>query len=329
MYRLSEVLPMRLFPPLNGRALLVLATTAALAACGSSDTTEDAGGSELVTSVDPGDVSVERPATDPAIPPRVAEACTADKSPVIKQIQDRGYLNWATGMSPPFSFKSDGDFAGVEPDNAAELGHILGVEPRIAEFSYDVMPPAITSGKADIIGAQLFNTPARAAVIAFTEPYYVSGQLFYVLEDSPYQTIADLNTPDNRFIFGTGNAQGDVAKEVIPLAVTQDAPLQGQVLLYNFMATGRADSSMTEGGLKALLLSKYTNPKLAAIGNNGRVTTPLPSEEDLVNPFDVAFGYNKDDPGFGACLNAWVADMNQTGRIQQRIEYWTEAIESE
>lgn len=313
-----------------GRSLPAIILAATLTACGSSSSpAPDSGGGELVESVDPGAVSVEQPSTDPAIAPAVAEACTAEKSPLIKQIQDRGYLNWATGMSPPFSFKSDGDFAGVEPDNAAELGHILKVEPRIAEFSYDVMPPAITSGKADIIGAQLFNTPARAEVIAFTDPYFLSGQLFYVLEDSPFQTIEDLNTPDNKFIFGTGNAQGDVAKEVIPLAPRQDAPLQGQVMLYNFMATGRADSSMTEGGLKALLLSKYTNPKLAAIGNNGRVTTPLPTEADLVNPFDVAFGYSKGDPGFGACLNAWVADMNETGRIQQRIEYWTEAIEGE
>lgn len=315
--------------PLCGRAVLAIVLTTAATACGSSSESPDSAGGELVTSVDPGQSSLERPATDPEITPAIAEACTAEKSPLIKQIQDRGYLNWATGMSPPFSFKSDGEIVGVESDNAAELGHILGVEPRVAEYSYDVMPPAITSGKADIIGAQLFNTPARAAVIDFTEPYFVSGQLFYVLEDSPFQTIADLNTPENKFIYGTGNAQGDVAKEVIPQAPTQDAPLQGQVLLYNFIATGRADSSMTEGGLKALLLSKYTNPKLAAIGNNGRVTTPLPTEADLVNPFDVAFGYSKGDPAFGACLNAWVADMNESGRIQQRIEYWTEAIESD
>ncbi|MET0898452.1 MAG: transporter substrate-binding domain-containing protein, partial [Mycobacterium sp.] len=309
------------------RGVPALLVTATLVACGSSPAPEDTGG-ELVESVDPGAVSMEQPATDPPVAPAVADACTAEKSPLIKQIKDRGYINWATGISPPFSFKSDGDFVGVEPDNAAELAHILEVEPRIAEFSYDVLPPAITSGKADIIGAQLFNTPARAEVIDFTDPYFVSGQLFYVLEDSSYQTIADLDTPDNTFFYGTGNAQGDVAKELIPNAVIKDAPLQGQVLLYNFMATGRADSSMVEGGLKALLLSKYTNPKMAAIGTNGRVTTPLPTEADLVNPFDVAFGYSKQDPGFGACLNAWVADMTSTGRIQQRIEYWTEAIEN-
>ena len=311
---------------LGSRALMIVAITLT-AACGSSDSAEPAG-SELVGSVDPGKGTTARPPTDPAVTPAVAAACTADKSPTIAQIQSRGYINWATGISPPFGFKDDGTFAGVEPDNAAELAHILKVEPRIAEFSYDVMPPAITSGKADIIGAQLFNTPVRAQVIAFTDPYFLSGQLFYVLEDSAYQTIADLNTPDNTFIYGTGNAQGDVAKSIIPKATIKDAPLQGQVLLYNFMATGRADSSMVEGGLKALLLAKYTNPKLAAIGNNGRVTTPLPSEADLVNPFDVAFGYSKQDPGFGACLNAWVADMKASGRIQQRIEYWTEAIET-
>lgn len=310
------------------RGLVVAALTGALAACGSSDSTPNSGG-ELVGTVDPNKVSIQRPATDPAVAPDVAAACTPEKSPLIKQIQSRGYVNWATGVSPPFAFKSDGNFAGVEPDNAAELAHILGVEPRLAEFSYDVMPPAITSNKADIIGAQLFDTPARAAVIAFSDPYYVSGQLFYVLDKSSYQTIADLNTPDNKFIYGTGNAQGDVAKSVIPQATISDAPLQGQVLLYNFMVTGRADSSMVEGGLKALLLSKYTNPKLAAIGMNGRVTTNLPTEADLVNPFNVAFGYGKQDPGFGACLNAWIADMTSSGRIQQRIAYWTEAVETQ
>jgi ABC-type amino acid transport substrate-binding protein len=309
------------------RGLLTVAVVASAAACGSSDTASSSS-SELVGSVDPAKASSPRPPTDPAVAPAVAAACTPDKSPTIKAIKDRGYINWATGITPPFSFKNDGNFAGVEPDNAAELAHVLGVESRLGEYSYDVMPPAVTSGKADIIGAQLFNTPARAEVIAFTDPYFVSGQLFYVLDSSPYQSIADLNTPDNTFIYGTGNAQGDVAKEVIPKAVRKDAPLQGQVLLYNFLATKRATSSMTEGGLKQLLLSKYTNPKLAAIGNNGRVTTPLPTEADLVNPFDVAFGYSKNDPGFGACLNAWVADMTASGRIQQRIEYWTEAIEN-
>lgn len=312
---------------LCGRSLAVLAAATLLAACGGSDSPPAAGnGTDLVGAVDPNKATTQRPPTDPAVAPAVAAACTPDKSPTIAQIQSRGYINWATGISPPFTFKQDGAFTGVEPDNAAELAHILKVEPRPAEFSYDVLPPAITSGKADIIGAQLFNTPARAQVIAFTDPYFVSGQLFYVLEDSSYQTIADLDNPDNTFIYGTGNAQGDVAREVIPRAVIKDAPLQGQVLLYNFLATGRAESSMVEGGLKALLLAKYTNPELAAIGTNGRVTTPLPTEADLVNPFDVAFGYSKNDPGFGACLNAWVTDMKTSGRIQQRIEYWTEAI---
>ncbi|GAA2007292.1 hypothetical protein GCM10009818_18420 [Nakamurella flavida] len=260
------------------------------------------------------------------MPAAVSAACTAAASPTIAAIQERGSINWATGISPPFTFKdSSGQYAGVEPDNAAELSAILGVPVTINEYDYGLLPPAITTGKADIVGAQLFNTEERAKVVAFSDPYYISGQLFYVLKDGPFQTIADLDSPDNRFVFGTGNAQGGVAEKVIPKAPRSEAPLRGQPLLVDFLSTNRADSSMTEGGLMKVLLTQY--PQLAAIGNNGRVTTERPTEADQIDPFDVAFAFGQGDTGFAGCINAWVADLVDTGRMAERIEYWSQAIE--
>ena len=114
---------------------------------------------------------------------------------------------------------------GVEAQNAAELANILGVDFDISEYSYDTLPRALVTGQADIVGAELFVTDDRKKLIDFSTPYYQSGQLFYVLEDSPYQTIDDLNKPNVRFIYGTGTAQLELAQKYVPRAMVSDRQL--------------------------------------------------------------------------------------------------------
>lgn len=250
------------------------------------------------------------------------KACEA-ASPTLDAIRDRGTLNWGIGVSPPFGFKTgDGSWAGVEADNARELAALLGVDVQIQDYDYSIMTVAIQSKKADIIGAQLFITPERAKAVDFSDYYYLSGQLFYVLEDSKYQTIDDLNNSDVRFVYGTGNAQLGIAQKYIPNAQLSDAPLRGQLLLYEFLAAGQADASMVEAAPMPALLSQYTDPQLAAIGLNGRVTTETAGDDDIIDPFEVAFGLPQGDEAWKSCVNAWVEDARNTGRMDDRIQYW-------
>lgn len=252
-----------------------------------------------------------------------AEEACAEASPTLDAIRDRGTLHWGIGISPPFGFKQgDGSWAGVEADNARELAALLGVDVQIQDYDYSIMTAAIQSNKADIIGAQLFITPERAEAVDFSDYYYLSGQLFYVLEDSPYQTIDDLNNADVRFVYGTGNAQLAIAEKYIPNAQISDAPLRGQLLLYEFLAADQADASMVEAAPMPVLLSQYTNPQLAAIGLNGRVTTDTASDEDIIDPFEVAFGLPQGDSAWKGCVDAWVEDARSTGRMDDRIQYW-------
>lgn len=249
-------------------------------------------------------------------------ACEAT-SPTLDAIKERGTLNWGIGTSPPFGFKdAEGNWAGVEADNAQELANLLGVDVAIEEFDYGVMTAALQSAKVDVVGAQLFITPERQEAIDFSSFYYLSGQLFYVLEDSPFQTIEDLNNAEVRFVYGTGNAQKDIAEKYIPEAQISDAPLRGQLLLYEFLASDQADASMVEAAPMPKLLAQYTDPQLAAIGLNGRVTADAPTESDVIDPFEVAFGLPKGDAGWKSCVDAWVADAREDGRMDARIQYW-------
>jgi polar amino acid transport system substrate-binding protein len=289
--------------------------TAVLAACGGGGGAATASGNAAQGKFDP-------PAIETHVAAAVGKAC-AVSSPTIDRIKKEGVLFWAIGVSPPFGFELErGVWAGVEAQNAAELATILGVDFDIAEYSYDVLPEAIVTGQADIVGAELFVTDERKKLIDFSKPYYHSGQLFYVLEDSPYQTIDDLDKPNVRFVYGTGTAQLDLAKKYVPKAKISDMPLGNRLLLHDVLAADRADATMSQAAAMKVILEKFGNPPMAAIGLNGRVAGQRPSSNEVLDPFDVAFGLPKGDARWRACVNAWVRDLLDSGRMEKRLDYW-------
>ncbi len=270
----------------------------------------------------------DRPSTKGSIPSALKQACTAEKSPMIETIKDRGTLNWALGLSPPFGFRqSDGSYGGIEVDNAHELAHFLGVKVSIKDYDYNLLPTALVTGQADIIGAQLFNTATRRKVIDFSDTYFVAGQLFFVLESSKFHTLEDLNSPDNRFIHELGAGQVDMAKELIPNAPIRLVPKRGQFLVgYEFIKSGESDSTAYEGHYYPVFKEQY--PELIAIGVNGRISDAPAKNEEMVYPFDIGFGVPKTDPGWKACINAFVEDLLTTGRLADRITYWADSMGS-
>src|SRR5262245_5498632 len=84
----------------------------------------------------------------------VKAACTADKSPTLKDIHDRGVLRWALGISPPYGAKDpQGSYIGTEPDNARAFADLLGVKVDMKDYTYNLLPPTVATGLADIVGA--------------------------------------------------------------------------------------------------------------------------------------------------------------------------------
>ena len=178
------------------------------------------------------------------------------------------------------------------------------------------------SGQADIVGAELFVTDDRKKLIDFSTPYYQSGQLFYVLEDSAFRTIDDLDKPSVRFVYGTGTAQLELAAKYIPKARVTDTSLRNRLLLHDQLAAGRADATMSQAAAMKVIRERFTNPPLAAIGRRGRVTGRRASSRDVLDPFDVAFGLPKHDPAWRRCIDAWIRDLLDSGRMAERLDYW-------
>jgi ABC-type amino acid transport substrate-binding protein len=302
------------------RLLVVLSVLAIVAAvlpgCGGDEAENGAASGNAATG------KFDPPAIPTDVDEAVREACDVS-SPTIDRIKKEGALFWAIGVSPPFGFEVErGLWTGVEAQNAAELATILGVDFDIAEYSYDTLPRALVTGQADIVGAELFVTGDRKKLIDFSTPYYQSGQLFYVLEDSPYQTIDDLNKPDVRFVYGTGTAQLELAQKYVPKAMVSDTSLGERLLLHDVLAANRADATMSQAAAMKVIREKFTKPPLAAIGLHGRVAGERAPSEDVLDPFDVAFGLPKGDERWRMCINTWVRDLLDSGRMAKRLDYW-------
>jgi ABC-type amino acid transport substrate-binding protein len=123
-------------------------------------------------------------------------------------------------------------------------------------------------------------------------------------------------------VYGTGTAQLDLAKKYVPRAKISDTPLGNRLLLDDVLAAGRADATMSQAAAMKVILEKFTHPPLAAVGLDGRVTGARPSPDEVLDPFDVAFGLPKGDATWRGCVNAWVRDLVDSGRMTKRLDYW-------
>jgi len=237
-------------------------------------------------------------------------------------------LHWAVGIAPPFAAKdAKGEYVGTEPENAREFADILGVKLEIRDYSYDLLPPTVATGNADIVGAALYITDKRRQVIEFSDPYQREGQIFVVLGSrSDLNSIGDLNKPETRVVNNIGSGQVELTKKLLPQAQHATADLANPGVQAQYLISGQADVHMTDGASVPISRKASGAVDIKLIGPKGVVKTEVPVGEDLIEPFDIGFGVAKGDPGFLACVNAFVKDLNETGRFRDRYVGWVKKL---
>jgi hypothetical protein len=147
------------------------------------------------------------------------KACTADKSPKIAEIKQRGVLRWALGIAAPFGAKdAENNYIGADPGSAQELADILGVKLELKDYSYNLLPPTVAAGLADIAGT-LYVTEERRKALDFSIPWQQDGQLLATLDSrTEFSSLADLNKPGVRIVTRIGSGQVELAKKLLPNA---------------------------------------------------------------------------------------------------------------
>jgi polar amino acid transport system substrate-binding protein len=228
-------------------------------------------------------------------------SCTlaANAQNIYADIQSRGTLRIATiaGNPPYSSVGTDGQPTGYDIDIGKALAESLGVK---AEFIIVDVPGRIASlqtGRADLTIANFTATTQRSTAVAFSRPYVVVGSVFLALNESPVQTIEQLNDAKYKVAYARGATSEQTTAAVVPNTekLRFDANNDGILALQS----GQADAVFMDSLQAAAYVSKETGKYRILPGN-------FSYEE-------IAIGMPTGDFDWWRVVDGWVAQFNGSG----------------
>lgn len=116
-------------------------------------------------------------------------------SPTLVQAEKAGALRIAIDTEPPISSIAGTKAVGVVPEVLAEFLKRVGMNVQLQAVAtpFSSMVPEVQTGRADTIAAGMYNTPARAKVVNFTEPVLYNPETLIAPKGNP-KHITGINT---------------------------------------------------------------------------------------------------------------------------------------
>jgi ABC-type amino acid transport substrate-binding protein len=142
------------------------------------------------------------------------------KAGTLQTIIDRGVLKAGVALNgPPIGGRDDkGQPYGYDVDFAKKFADTLGVDLEIIDVDGETRIPALTSGRADIVFANMTGNLERAKSIDFSIPYLRAGIKMMVQQGSPYEVVEDLNKSGIKIAVARGTTGEELALKYAPKA---------------------------------------------------------------------------------------------------------------
>ena len=168
--------------------LLAMTMVFGMAACGSSDTQEPAAENNA-SNAENADTAGETTGDTAEGGEETAQTFTT---------VEEGKLHMSTNAAfPPYEMTTDdGGFEGIDVEVADAIAKKLGLELVVDDMGFDAALTAVQTGQSDIAMAGITVTEERQAVMDFSDTYATGVQVVIVREDSPIQTLDDLNNAE-------------------------------------------------------------------------------------------------------------------------------------
>jgi ABC-type amino acid transport substrate-binding protein len=265
-----------------GMAAALLASTFAIAACGSDDnkdsTSASTGSSASTTSA----------ASDTGFKPVQSGKLTVGMNLQFK----------------PEMYLDNGKPAGYDPDLLNELNKSLGTQLNIQNLDFNGLIPGLQAKKFDMVSVGLTATPERKQVVDFTRPYVPYALVLGVPSaDASSVTSADqLNQKGKTITALQGSSGEQLAKKLFPNATVKGFPDQNAAFLE--VATGRADGTVVEDYLLAQFQAS----------NAGKL-----EKAAIAKPLDVQYGswaVPKGNEDFVKYLDNWLCEKQKDGTLE-------------
>jgi polar amino acid transport system substrate-binding protein len=225
------------------------------------------------------------------------------------------------GISPnsaPLIYRQGENFTGLEAELAKEFGKFTNRSVRFIELAWLDQIPALLDNRIDIIMSGMSITKSRHYRIAFSEPYFRTGQMALVRKREKnrfpmsgyYGILAWLPSLKIGVIKGTTGQffvekRYDSAKKILYFSETQEA-----------IASMKAGNI---GGFNIDMLIHDAPIVFYLAAENEGELAPLPA---LLTEEYLAWGIRKDNLELLETANAFIASLKKDGRLDSIIKRW-------
>src|ERR1700690_1297519 len=240
-----------------------------------------------------------------------AAGCVAPAGPapqgVLDAIRARGELRWGAdeqGGEPYVYEDRGGALVGFEVDLADTLAAALGVRARLVQNDWSTLIPSLERGTFDIALNGIEVTPARAARVAFTRPYYVFTERLVARRGDP--RVRDLASLRGLRV---GTLASSLAWDLLRDAGAIALPYEGVDEPLVDLESGRTDAVL----LDDVIITRYIgrHPMLAVVGDvaEGSYAVALrPADDQLRGALDRALGQAIASGAWRQTLARWDLD---------------------
>lgn len=209
----------------------------------------------------------------------------------LDQVRRRGELRWGADEQggEPYAYEDPargGALVGFEVDLAEALARALGVRAVFVQNDWSTLIPSLERDSFDVALNGIEVTPARAARVAFTRPYYVFGERLVARRGD--QRVRGLASLRGLRVGTLANSQAwDLLRDARAVAV----PYEGVDEPFVDLEHARTDAVLLDDVIVERYLGRH--PSLAVVGDvaDGRYAVALrPGDGDLRDALDRALG---------------------------------------
>ena len=227
---------------------------------------------------------------------------------MLSDIQGRGVLNCGVYSDvPPFSSPDTKtrQLVGMDVDLCGALAKQMGLKLNLMPVSVEARIAVLTTGRVDVLVANLAYTKTRAAQIQFSDPYYIAKEVLVVKSPDADKTRADFT---GKRISAT---KGSTSEQSIRMANATPVTFQDTASAYLALQQNKSVGFVT---------NNMTATKLVMQAKKDGVDLAIIKEPMALEP--IAVGLKQGEPALLTKVNTSLKAMDDAGEIDQIWNRW-------
>lgn len=233
----------------------------------------------------------------------------AEADGALQEIKDSGKLVVGTCADyPPYEWHLVQDGAdkiiGFDIDIAQAIADELGVELEVQDMDFDGLIPALSTGKIDMIIADMNPTEERKQSVDFTDIYYTQKDALVIKSEDAKDIRSEDDLKKASLATQKATIQEEYLLENFPDAEIQSVPKLNTAILY--LVTGKADAVL----MVETVARRYVEE------NEG---LEIADFDVASTPNESAIAVAKDSEDFLEEVNDILDEMEDSGKIEELI----------